>query len=147
MKKARMRLKVFSLIVLATLTARQPVQADDTNSAALIKIDATAASKHYGENVIVTGTVAQVAIRPMVVILYFGQPASNSPFTGVIFSRSTNQFHDLPSLKGKEVEVSGTIKPYHNKPEIILTNASQLTVSQAQPEIKGQAPVALPKQP
>jgi DNA/RNA endonuclease YhcR with UshA esterase domain len=145
MKGAHMRIKVFSLIVLATLTVLHPVQAGDTNGAVLAKIAATVADKHYGENVIVTGKVVEVTIRPKVVILNFEQPFPDAPFTGVIFSRSTNQFGDLSSLKGKNVEVRGAIKNYQNKPEMILTSTNQLTISAARPGIDGQAPGPAPK--
>jgi len=147
MKDANMRIKVFSLIVLATLTVLNPVQADDTNGAVLAKIGATVANKHYGENAIVTGKVVEVSIRPKVVILNFEQPFPDAPFTGVIFNRSTNQFGDLSSLKGKNVEIKGAIKNYQNKPEMILTNANQLTISAPRPGIEGQTPGPVPKQP
>ena len=136
-----MPLKLSSLIILATLSVHSPVLAADTNDTALIKITATAADKHYGENAIVTGKVVEVSIRPKVVILNFEKPFPDAPFTGVIFNRSTNKFSDLPSLKGKNVELQGAIKNYQNKPEIILTNASQLTISAPQAGIEGQAPV------
>jgi DNA/RNA endonuclease YhcR with UshA esterase domain len=147
MKNAHRRLKVFSLIVLATLTVLNPAQAGDTNGTVLAKIDATVANKHYGENVIVAGKIVEVTIRPKVVILNFEQPFPDAPFTGVIFNRSTNQFGDLSSLKGKNVEVRGAIKNYQNKPEMILTNSNQLTISASRPGIEGQASVPLPKQP
>jgi DNA/RNA endonuclease YhcR with UshA esterase domain len=116
-------------IVLAILTGLNLAQAADTNAPVLAKISATNADKHYGEKVIVTGKVVEVTVRPKVVILNFEQPFPNSPFTGVIFNRSTNQFGDLLSLKGKNAEVSGVIQKYQNKPEIILTNANQLTIA------------------
>jgi hypothetical protein len=129
MNGANMRIKMSSLIVLATFIVLYPAQADDTNGTLPAKIAATAADKHYGENGIVTGKVVQVTIRPRAVFLNFEQPYPDSPFTGVIFSRFTNQFGDLSSLTNKRVEVSGMIVNYQNKPEIVLTNASQLTIS------------------
>jgi DNA/RNA endonuclease YhcR with UshA esterase domain len=147
MKCANMRFKVFSLIVLATATVLNPAQADDTNSIVPAKIGAIAASKHVGENMIVTGKVVEVAVRPKVVILYFEQPSTNSLFTGVIFTRYTNLFGDLSSLKDKSVEVKGMIKNYQGKPEIILTSTNQLTISAAQPGTADHAPAPVPKQP
>jgi hypothetical protein len=126
---ANMQIKISSLIVLATFMVLYPAQADDTNGILPAKIGATVADKHYGENRIVTGKVAQVTVRPRAVFLNFEQPYPDSPFTGVIFSRFTNQFGDLSSLTNKSVEVSGMIVNYQNKPEIVLTNASQLTIS------------------
>ncbi|MGP8199979.1 MAG: hypothetical protein ACLQU4_10805 [Limisphaerales bacterium] len=122
-------MKVLSLIVLATFISFHPAHADDTNGPSSGKIAATSANKHYGENAIVTGRVAQVTIRPSVVFLNLEQPYPDSPCTVVIFRRFTNQFGDLSSLSNQSVEISGLITNYQNKPEIVLTNASQLTVS------------------
>jgi hypothetical protein len=146
MQGANMRSKVFSLIVLATVTVLHPAPAGDTNNAVLPKFTATDAVKHYGENAIVAGKIVDVAIRPAVVILNFEKPSTNAPFTAVIFPRSTNLFGNLSALKGKTVEVKGTIKNYHNKPEIILTNASQLTITALRPGTDP-APAPVPKQP
>jgi hypothetical protein len=120
--------KILSLTVLAIFVIVNSIRADDTNSPASPKIDANAADKHYGENAIVTGRVAQVTIRPKAVFINLDQPYPNSPFTGVVFSRFTNQFSDLTALEGKVIKVGGLITNYQNKPEIILTNASQLII-------------------
>jgi DNA/RNA endonuclease YhcR with UshA esterase domain len=77
---------------------------------------------------IVTGKVAQVTIRPKVVFLNLDQPFPDSPFTLVIYSRETNQFGDLNALDGKDVEATGKIKNYHDRPEIILDSTNQLKV-------------------
>jgi DNA/RNA endonuclease YhcR with UshA esterase domain len=135
-----MRIKLFCLIVVATLAVLDPARADETNAPAPVKIAATMANKHYGETAIVTGKIVEVTVRPAVVILNFEQPFSNAPFTGVIFNRSTNKFGDLKSLKGKTVEVQGPIKPYRGKPEIILTNAHQLTIIAPPPGTETPAP-------
>jgi hypothetical protein len=129
MNGANVQIKVFSLIVLAIFIVLYPAQADETNGASPAKIGATAADKHYGENMVVTGKVVQITIRPNTVFLNFDLPYPDSPFACVIFSRFTNQFGDLPSLKGASVEVSGVITNYHNKPQIVLTNARQLTIN------------------
>jgi hypothetical protein len=129
MNGANMRKRIFSLIVLATFIVPHLAQAGDTNGIVPAKIAATAADKHCGENGIVTGKVVQVTIRPRAVFLNFEKPYPDSPFTGVIFSRSTNQFGDLSSLSNKSVEISGMIVNYQDKPEIVLTNARQLTMS------------------
>jgi hypothetical protein len=133
MNGANMQIKISSLVVLAAFIVPYPAQADDTNGILPAKIAATAADKHCGENGIVTGKVVQVTIRPRAVFLNFERPYPDSPFTGVIFSRSTNQFGDLSSLTDKSVEISGMIVNYQNKPEIVLTNASQLTIGDQTP--------------
>jgi hypothetical protein len=129
MTGANVQMKTFFLIALASCLALDGARADDTNGAAPAKIPANAAAKHYGENRIVTGRVAQVTIRPRAVFINLDKPYPDSPFAGVIFSRFTNGFSNLLSLSNQGVEISGVISNYQEKPEIILTNAGQLTVT------------------
>src|SRR5208337_328910 len=90
--------------------------ADQTNAPAPAKISAADASKYYDQQMIVTGKVAQVTLRPTIVFLNLDQPFPNSPFAAVIHSENTNQFGDLKSLQGKTVELQGMIKKYHDQP-------------------------------
>src|SRR5215469_4280447 len=93
------------------------------------KIGALEAKKYYGQEMIVTGTVAQVSIRPGIVFLNMDKPYPRSPFTLVIFPANTNRFGDLKALKGASVEVKGKIVNYHDRPEIVLEKPGQLTVT------------------
>ena len=95
---------------------------------ALPIVRAKSADIFYNQSAVVTGKVAQVTIRSNVVFLNLEEPYPNSPFTGVIFKKDTNQFTDLVKLKGQSVGITGFVKQYENKPEIVLTNASQLKV-------------------
>jgi len=144
MTGARAKMKVLSLIAFATFISLHPAHADDTNGASSAKISAAEANKHYGENVIVTGRVAQVTYRPSVIFLNLDQPYPNAPCTCVIFRRFTNQFGDLSSLSNQSVEISGLITNYQNKPEIVLTNGSQLSVGGVGQPIHAAPPVSAP---
>ena len=103
--------------------------AADTNNAVPLKIDAAAAAQHYDQLMTVTGMVAQVTERPKLVFVNLDQPYPNSPFVAIIFSSATNQFADLKSLKGRPVEITGTVKAYHDKPEIVVEKPAQLSVN------------------
>jgi DNA/RNA endonuclease YhcR with UshA esterase domain len=107
--------------------------AQDTKTAAPAtsspkRISAAEAEKHYQENVIVTGKVAQVSIRPKLVYVNLDKKYPQSPMTFVIFARATNQFGDLKALEGKQVEISGRIEEYQSKPQIIMNSSNQLKV-------------------
>ena len=102
--------------------------ADSTNSPAPAKIGTKAASDHYDQLLTVTGTVAQVTIRPAIVFINLDQPFPDSPFAAVIHPEATNQFGNLKALKGKSVEITGKIKNYHDHPEIIMDHTNQLVV-------------------
>ena len=103
--------------------------AGPTDGSAPMKIGAMDASKFYGREMIVTGRVAQVSIRPGIVFLNMDKPYPKSPFTLVIFPAATNQFGNLKSFKGESVEARGKIVNYHNRPEMVLEKATQLRVT------------------
>jgi DNA/RNA endonuclease YhcR with UshA esterase domain len=102
--------------------------ADETKSPTPLKIGTNEADKYYDQEMIVTGKVAQVTIRPKVVLLNLDQPFPDSPFSVVVFPSATNKFGDLKSLDGKSIEVQGKIKNYHDRPEIVLDSTNQLRV-------------------
>ncbi len=122
------------LSILAVLAFAIRLSADDTNapvpsktnSSALLKIGTGEADKHYDQEMIVTGRVAQVTMRPKVIFLNLDRPFPNSPFTVVIFPGK--YIADVQALDGKAVEIKGKIKNFHDKPEIVLDNTEQLTV-------------------
>jgi acylphosphatase len=122
------------LSILVVLTFAIKLPATDTNAPTLPKTSASAplkigtgeADKHYGQEIIVTGRVAQVTIRPKVIFLNLDRPHPDSPFTVVIFPGT--YLADVKALDGKAVEIKGKIKNYHDKPEIVLDGTDQLTV-------------------
>ncbi|MGD0207086.1 MAG: hypothetical protein ABSC89_05720 [Verrucomicrobiota bacterium] len=124
------------LSILVVLTFAIKLSAADTNAPALSKTDTSArlkigageADKHYDQEMIVTGKVAQVTIRPTVTFLNLDKPFPNSPFTVVIFHGHSSFFGDANALKGKSIEIRGKIKNYNDKPEIALDSTNQLTV-------------------
>ena len=104
------------------------LSAADTNGPALLKIGTAEAASHYDQEMIVTGKVAQVTIRPTVAFLNIDKPYPDSPFTVVIFPKQRPLFGDLDALRRTSIEVRGTIKKYNDKPEIVLEKTNQLTV-------------------
>src|SRR5215469_12820203 len=117
----------FALSVLLALTLN--LSADDTKSSALMKIGTSDATNYLNKEMIVTGKVAQVSIRPGIVFLNMDKPYPKSPFTLVIFPAATNQFGDLTALRGASVEATGIITNYHHKAEMVLDKANQLKVT------------------
>lgn len=105
------------------------LHADPTDSPALVKIGTGDATNYYGKEVIVTGTVAQVSIRPKIIFLNMDKPYPDSPFTLVILPVATNQFGNLKALKGMSVEATGTVSNYHDRAEIVLVKSNQLVVT------------------
>jgi DNA/RNA endonuclease YhcR with UshA esterase domain len=125
---------ILSILVAATFAVK--LSAADTNTPALpkanslasLKIGTLEATNFYDQEMIVTGKVAQVTIRPSVTFLNLDQPHPDSPFTVVIFHGHSSFYGDANKLKGRSIEIKGKIKNYHDKPEIALDSTNQLTV-------------------
>ena len=114
--------------VFAAMAVALTLSAQDANAPALLKIGTGEAASHYDQEMIVTGRVAQVTLRPTVTFLNLDKPYPDSPFTVVIFPKQRPLFGDLDALRRKSIEVRGTIKKYNDKPEIVLEKTNQLTV-------------------
>jgi len=65
-----------------------------------------------------------------VVYLNFGHPYPAQTFTGVIFASDVAKFTYQPEiyLKGKTICVTGTVKIYKDRPEIIINRQDQIQV-------------------
>ena len=101
--------------------------ADATNPP--VGIGAAEAASHYDQLMTITGVVAQVSLRPTIVFINLDKPYPDSPFVAIIHAQDTNQFSDLHRLKGRSVAITGRVVNYHDHPEIVLTNSSQIVVS------------------
>jgi hypothetical protein len=90
------------------------------------------AASHVGENATVCGVVASakfaVNSRSQPTFLDLDRPYPNAVFTGVIFGDDRSKFGTPEKLlQGTHVCLSGVIRLYRGKPEIILNDPSQLT--------------------
>ena len=93
-----------------------------------VKIGAAEAEQHYDQLMTVTGTVAQVTLRPTIVFINLDHPYPDSPFAAIIHSKDTNQFTNLKLLRGRSVEITGKIQNYHDRAEIVVEKAAQILV-------------------
>lgn len=93
-------------------------------------IDACNAGQYEGRYVTVQGRVVDVSYSSKSVthFLNFGQPYPNNCFTAVIFRSDKDNFADIYGYEGKNVRISGTVKIYNGKPEIILENPLQIQI-------------------
>jgi DNA/RNA endonuclease YhcR with UshA esterase domain len=108
------------ILVLALALTAAPALAETIGPA-----DARA---HVGETVTVEGTVDQVytARRSGVTFLDLGGRYPNEAFMAVIFSGDAGKFPNVHALEGKTVDITGPVRLYKGKPEIILRDAGQL---------------------
>jgi hypothetical protein len=89
--------------------------------------DYTQAKSHVNENAGIRGTVTKVYDSAKVTFLDFcGNSKTVCPFSGVIFSNDISKFPDVSQYKGKTVIISGIIKVYNGKAEIVLSDPRQI---------------------
>lgn len=86
------------------------------------------AKDNIGKHITVCGIVKGVHTAKQTTFLNFGAAYPNQSFTAVIFSKSQQNFPNVNDYQNKEVCVTGTIKIYKGKPEIILERKDQLMV-------------------
>jgi DNA/RNA endonuclease YhcR with UshA esterase domain len=85
------------------------------------------AGQYISTNITVKGLVSQVSqSRSGTIFINFGGEYPNVVFFAVIFDDYLDQFTDVFSLEGAVIAVTGTVKMYRGKPEIILTSNSQI---------------------
>jgi micrococcal nuclease len=102
-----------------------------TSSAYAEPVSPEDAVRHVGESATVCGVMASAKFaansRSQPTSLDLGKPYPNALFTAVIFGSDRPKF-DTPetSLRGKRVCVTGQIRDYRGKPEIIVSDPSQL---------------------
>ena len=87
------------------------------------------ADKHIGEYCFVGGVIVSTGNSGKICFLNFHKDYRNH-LTAVIFSSDFSRFPENPEkyYLGKKVLVSGYIKEYKGKPEIVLTKANQIKI-------------------
>jgi len=87
------------------------------------------AAKHYGEYAIIEGRIVVTYNSGKACFLNF-HPDYKRYFTAVIFASAFPCFPESPEsyYYGKKVRMSGYIKEYQGKPEIILNDPSQIEI-------------------
>jgi len=87
------------------------------------------ADKYYGQNVTVEGTIVATYNSGKACFLNF-HPNWKRYFTAVIFRSDFYKFPPNPEeyYRGKKVHVTGMVREYNGKPEIILNDPSQIEI-------------------
>jgi hypothetical protein len=121
-----MRLVAFAFAL--SIAAAAPAFADDV---APIKIQASEAAAHVGQNVTVVGVLTNVHKTNGKAVLWdIGGAYPDNPFTVYVAKQNTDTVPDVTPLVGKTLAVTGLLKTYHGKPEIEVTDTKQVAVGQ-----------------
>jgi DNA/RNA endonuclease YhcR with UshA esterase domain len=82
---------------------------------------------HVGQTVTVEGAVSGVhTARSGVTFIDIGGRYPDSAFTAVIFAGDAGKFPNVDALNGKTVDITGPVRLYKGRPEIILNDAAQI---------------------
>lgn len=108
-----------------------PDAIDSNEKSSIANTDAIScndASKHVGDSLTVRGYVADVFESEKVSYLNFGNKFPRNVFTCTVFAGSAGRFGELKKYRGRQVEVSGKITSYNNKPQMILWTEAQIRI-------------------
>jgi hypothetical protein len=90
-------------------------------------IDFHQAGSHIGEEACVSGRILRVFVsRASNTFLDFCPDYRDCPFTSVIFSSDREKFGDVQTLKGRQVEIRGSVTLYNGRAEIVLHGPDQI---------------------
>ena len=90
-------------------------------------IDFHDAGSHIGEEAFVSGRVLRVFVsHASNTFLDFCPDYRDCPFTSVIFSSDREKFGDVQTLKGRQVEIRGSVTPYNGRAEIVIHAPDQI---------------------
>jgi hypothetical protein len=91
-------------------------------------VPADQAQAHVGKVVTIEGAVSGIhKSNSGVTFLDIGGQFPNNAFAAVIFKDDAGKFPDISAFGGKTVEVTGSIRLYQGRPEIILNDPAQIT--------------------
>ena len=90
-------------------------------------VAAADAKAHVGQTVTVEGTVSAAnTARSGVTFLDIGGSYPDNAFAAVIFADDTGKFPNIHAFDGKTVDVSGAVRLYKGKPEIVVSDPAQI---------------------
>jgi hypothetical protein len=117
---------MYGLLVLGGLLAAAAIHAADP-------LDPADAIDHIGEEATVCGEVTGAKFsshrKRKPTFIDFGPPHPNHVFTALIWGEFRDKFDYMPeSLLGKTICVSGTITEHKGRPEIKVSEPSQIRV-------------------
>jgi micrococcal nuclease len=94
-----------------------------------IRINYNEASDHVGEYACVTGRVDHVyTSQKGTIFINFCPDYKTCPFGAAIFGSDAYKFNNPKQYEGKTVEITGLVRSYQGRPEIILNDPGQIKI-------------------
>lgn len=93
-------------------------------------IDYTDAPQYVGSNKTVRGRIDNIyySQKSDTTFINFCPSYKTCPFSSVVFSSDKSKFGNLFDYEGKTVEITGLIKTYQGRAEIILNSPTQIKI-------------------
>ena len=101
-------------------------------------LKADQAAAHIGQTATVEGKVSVNRTAGGETYLDIGGEGTAAPFSGYVSRWNRGKFQDVDKLEGKTVQITGRISTFREKPEIFLTDPSQIAVKPDAPAPKPQ---------
>ena len=97
------------------------------------KILVNEAYKHEGEKITVCAKVCGVTVSALVTFIYTGAAYPDAPLTILIFNNDRKNFNNIETTySGKFICVTGIIKEYKGKAEMIIRKPEDISISSPQ---------------
>jgi micrococcal nuclease len=98
------------------------------------RIDYTEASNHIGEYACVSGKIDHVyTSQKGTIFLNFCPDYKTCPFGAAIFGSDAYKFSNPKQYEGQTLEITGLIKSYQGRPEIVLKDLGQIKILSHEP--------------
>jgi DNA/RNA endonuclease YhcR with UshA esterase domain len=133
--KKELSMKTLSIrtlaLTLSTLLICLSVNA--TSQTKIPKYSTKEAKNHKGQYATVKGTVNDVHVSKTGTVFFnMDGKYPNHLFSAVIFKNDVPKFPEVNEYNGVTLEVTGVIKMYQGKPEIILQSPKQIRIVQSE---------------
>ena len=129
-----MAMSTFILLAGSMVLAQDATTAPTTQAVTLDPTDNAAATAAEGKSVVVEGTITKAAWGKSGKIMQARFAKGKDSLVLVIFAKNKDDMDKAfngdvaAALKGATVRATGEVKDYRGRPEIIIDNASQLTI-------------------
>ena len=117
-------------LLLSVVTLGTPVQ-DQKPAQGPPVVAPEEAARFVGHEVIVQGKVTQIVLSVnLTTHINLGGVYPNHVFTARAFKVNQPLFADVKEYEGKVVQVRGVVRLYRDKPEIVMTERSQIRLAE-----------------
>jgi hypothetical protein len=94
-------------------------------------VDFHRAGEYTGQQACISGRVLRVfTSRTGNTFLDFCADYRNCSFTSIVFASDRPKFGDLNTLQGRDIELRGEVRLYHNQPEVVISDPNQIREAQ-----------------